>query len=646
MHTYTPSLRNRYLLLSDIIGLVVSLLLAYTLRFDGWSWLSTEQREVAWIYCLIAVPVRLVLFYVLGLYRRFWSLASVEELELLVVSAVTAGVCSILIGAVALPLGGVAAGRVPISVVLIDALLAGVAIILPRLAARLLERQRALWQGRRTMSGRRSRPALIVGAGSSAQSVARELLAQPGAAYRPVGFIDDGIGGRRRGMLGDLPVLGRLEDLSSAARATGAMDIIIAMPSASGDVLRAILGQAREHGLTTTIAPSILNVGTRTPGPLLRNVRIEDLLRRDPVVVDMDRVHQRLRGRTIMITGAGGSIGAELCRQIAHAQPERLVLVGRGENSIFEIQQELASSFPQLPTEPVILDVRDRQRMAILMQAAAPYAVFHAAAHKHVPLMEANIYEAISNNAMGTLSVVDAARATGVRHVVLISTDKAVRPTSIMGATKRLAEQIVQRAAAESGLPYVSVRFGNVLGSRGSVIPTFLRQIAAGGPILVTHPDMRRYFMTIPEAVQLMLQAFLMGEGGEVFCLDMGEPVSILTLAKDLITLTVDDPAQQIAIRFSGIRPGEKLTEELFFSEETAERTQHPKILRARLAEIENSDVLRLGLLLDQVREGSTDEALRAFLSDLLAEWSQTGGGPADAPLRPDALPTVPIGVR
>jgi FlaA1/EpsC-like NDP-sugar epimerase len=382
-------------------------------------------------------------------------------------------------------------------------------------------------------------------------------------------------------------VLGASQDLPKHAKATGARFAIIAVPSAPGDIIRTLLQRAREAGLETRIVPSLHEQIARTSGsPPVRQLRIEDLLQREPIVTDTAAVQALVTGVVVMVTGAGGSIGSELCRQLAAMAPSELVLVGRGENSVFEIQQELIGTHPSVKVTPVILDVRDTERMREIMKRHRPVAVFHAAAHKHVPLMEQNVLEALRNNVLGTKSVVDAALAADVPHLILISTDKAVRPTSVMGASKRIAEQVVQLAARESGKAYVSVRFGNVLGSRGSVVPTFLKQIAAGGPVMVTHPDMRRYFMTIPEAVQLVLQAFVMGEGEEVFCLDMGEPIRIVDLARDLIELTASPNGPAVEIRFAGVRPGEKLYEEMFFSAEHAEPTRHPKVLRSTRAEL------------------------------------------------------------
>jgi FlaA1/EpsC-like NDP-sugar epimerase len=339
------------------------------------------------------------------------------------------------------------------------------------------------------------------------------------------------------------------------------------------------------------------------------------------VVTDTATVRARVAGKVVLITGAGGSIGSELCRQLASMHPAELVLVGRGENSIFEIQQELISTHPFVKLTPVILDVRDAERMREVMLRHRPVAVFHAAAHKHVPLMEQNVLEALRNNVLGTKSVVDAALAADVPNLVLISTDKAVRPTSVMGASKRIAEQVVQLAARKSGKAYVSVRFGNVLGSRGSVIPTFLKQIAAGGPVMVTHPEMRRYFMTIPEAVQLVLQAYVMGTGEEVFCLDMGEPVKIVDLARDLIELTASPNGPQVEIRFAGVRPGEKLYEEMFFSAENAETTAHPKVLRSTRASVIPGFDLALSEFTNQLACFPVNEDLRSVILRLVEDF-------------------------
>jgi FlaA1/EpsC-like NDP-sugar epimerase len=323
-----------------------------------------------------------------------------------------------------------------------------------------------------------------------------------------------------------------------------------------------------------------------------------------------------------MVTGAGGSIGSELCRQLAALDPERLVILGHGENPIFGILNELRSIAPRLDVVPIIADVRNASRIQAVMQEYAPHAVFHAAAHKHVPLMEGNVIEAVSNNICGTRNVVEAAVSADVHHLVLISTDKAVRPTNVMGATKRVAEHIVRHAAHAYHRNFVAVRFGNVLGSQGSVVPIFSKQIKDGGPVTVTHPEMRRYFMTIPEAVQLVLQAGALGRGGELFMLDMGEPIRIVDLARDMIRLSGLEEGTDIQIKFTGVRPGEKLYEEMFFSDEHAERTSHPKVLRAMNGEPTRLEMVAIEELIAASESHSDDDVLRELLSRAVPGFS------------------------
>jgi FlaA1/EpsC-like NDP-sugar epimerase len=354
----------------------------------------------------------------------------------------------------------------------------------------------------------------------------------------------------------------------------------------------------------------------------LREVQIEDLLRREPIRTNVQQVAALATDRTVMVTGAGGSIGSELCRQLSALQPDRLVIVGHGENPIFEILNELTASFPDVDVVPIIADVRNADRMRQIMRRYAPHAVFHAAAHKHVPLMERNPVEAVSNNVLGTKNVVDAAVISGVHHLVLISTDKAVHPTNVMGATKRVAENIVRHAAQVYGRNFVAVRFGNVLGSRGSVVPIFARQIKDGGPVTVTHPEMRRYFMTIPEAVQLVLQAGALGRGGELFMLDMGDPVRIVDLARDMIRLSGLEEGSDIQISFTGIRPGEKLNEELFFSDESAEATAHSKVLRARNGKPTPVEMGAIEELIAAAKAGAEDLVVRRLLTRVVPEFA------------------------
>jgi FlaA1/EpsC-like NDP-sugar epimerase len=358
-------------------------------------------------------------------------------------------------------------------------------------------------------------------------------------------------------------------------------EVVIAMPSASGDVFRKLTNLCHKGKLPFRTMPGLYElIGGRVSAGRLRNVDVSDLLRRAPAHTTDQAIGGALSGKRILVSGAGGSIGFELCRQIARWGPSEIVLLGHGENSIFEALVELNEDFAGLPMHAVIADIRDRARMQLVFRAHSPQVVFHAAAHKHVPLMEINVEEAFSNNVTGTRILVESALEANTERLVLISSDKAIQPTSVMGATKRLAEMIVQDAARNSGKPYVSVRFGNVLGSRGSVVPVFKRQIARGGPLTVTHPEMERYFMTIPEAVHLVLQAASLGEGGETLLLRMGKPVRILSLAEDLIRLSGLEPGKDIPILFTGVRPGEKLSEQLWEDETELKPTSHPDILR------------------------------------------------------------------
>ncbi len=430
---------------------------------------------------------------------------------------------------------------------------------------------------------RRQQPqrALIVGAGDGGEAVARDLKRRPHDGIIPVGFADDDPYKRRTRIHG-LPVLGTTHDIPALVERHGADIILLAIPSAPGRVLRDIVARCERTTARLCIVPSVgemLDRGDGGAGRLgpLRDINIEDLLRRAPVRIDMDEIAKYIAGQRVLVTGAGGSIGSELCRQISSLNPARLILVGQGENSVFEIEQELIREYGCAPTA-VIGDVKNRDRMEEIFLQEQPTVVFHAAAHKHVPLMEANPAEAVKNNVMGTRNVAQIATQFGVKKFIYVSTDKAVNPTSVMGATKRIGEMIIQSYARTTATEFAAVRFGNVLGSRGSVIPTMRKQIARGGPVTVTDPLMTRYFMTIPEAVQLILQAGAIGKKGEIFILDMGEPVRILDLARDLIRLSGYRPDSDIKIEFTGIRPGEKIFEELVYSEEEKSGTPHEKI--------------------------------------------------------------------
>lgn len=420
-------------------------------------------------------------------------------------------------------------------------------------------------------------PTLIIGAGSGGTMVARQLLQNPEAELTPVAFIDDDE--RKQGLeiLG-IPVLGTSASIEEVVKQNQIKHIIIAIPSLSKNELNAIFMECSKTKARTQIIPKLedLMVGKVSVNSF-RDVEVEDLLGREPVELDTEQIGQKLTGKTILVTGAGGSIGSEVCRQVCKFTPKTIVLLGHGENSIYSIELELKKQYPTIKVETEIADVQDREKMFSIMDKYKPDVVYHAAAHKHVPLMERNPEEAVKNNVVGTRNVAEAASTAKVGTFVMVSTDKAVNPTNVMGATKRIAEMIVQHMDIVSETKFVAVRFGNVLGSRGSVIPLFKKQIQEGGPVTVTHPDMIRYFMTIPEASRLVLQAGALARGGEVFVLDMGEPVKIVDLAKNLIRLS-GYTEEEIPIVFTGMRPGEKMFEELLGADEVHPEQIYPKI--------------------------------------------------------------------
>jgi FlaA1/EpsC-like NDP-sugar epimerase len=633
MESHTPTgLRNRHLLVLDLTLLPLATLVAFAVRFEGFSW-PDPYGVVAAGYLVITLPIKVALLLTLGLYRRLWRFASISELETILGATIASGLLCALIGGWVLPVLGVIALRVPLSVLLLDALLTTVVVAAPRLVLRIVGWHSA---GRPEHGSRR---VLIAGAGVAGGMLARQLRAHPEVGLTPIGFVDDDASKLHHRMHG-LPVLGPLSHTTQLCRAHEVTEVLIAMPRAPGRVVRALVRAAADAGVQTRTMPGLPDIISGRFDPFaLRKVQIEDLLRREPVTSDLKRVLGLVTERTVLVTGAGGSIGSELCRQICALEPSRLILVGHGENSIFSIQQELRSVYTQIPCEAIIADVKDAAQILAVLERYRPYSVFHAAAHKHVPLMEANVAEAVLNNVRGTRSVAEAAVATGVEHLVLISTDKAVHPTSVMGATKRVAEQVVQHLGEASGRNFVAVRFGNVLGSRGSVVPTFLKQIEQGGPVTVTHPEMRRYFMTIPEAVQLVLQAGTMGQGGDVFVLDMGEPVRIADLAADLIRLSGKEVGKDVEIQFSGIRPGEKLYEELFFDAEHAIPTDHPKVLRARNAALNGDVALLTEELVRAAVERRADADLRALLRRLVPDYEPALAQPAPSPGPQPILP-------
>jgi FlaA1/EpsC-like NDP-sugar epimerase len=625
-------MRNRIFAGLDTLLAFASLALAFGARFEGMTWWGPWHR-VALGFLAITLPIKLFIFWRLGLYGRLWRYASITDLETVLSAAGLAAATSAIVGLFVLPALPFVARRVPISVIVIDAALTAAAISLPRLLLRIFARRsqtirRRVGSPDATQVANAPRRILIAGAGDAGGMIAKEALDSPQVALEPIGFIDDDVTKHGHRLHG-LPVLGSISRLEELSAEYAVDEVVIAIPSAPGKVIRDIVQRCAAAGVRTRTVPGLYELlsGAKAVSSL-RPIQIEDLLRREPVETDAKQIDSLVAGRTVLVTGAGGSIGSELCRQLAQHAPEQIVVVGRGENSIFELLQEMRIAFPRVPVRPAIVDVRDRIRLQAVFERWQPYSVFHAAAHKHVPLMEASVDEAILNNVLGTRNVAELCGAHDVEHLVLISTDKAVRPTSIMGATKRIAEASVCSVAERAGRRYLSVRFGNVLGSRGSVVPTFLRQIARGGPITITHPEMRRYFMTIPEAVQLVLQAAALGQGGEVFVLDMGEPVRISDLAEDLIRLSGLEVGSDIEIEYTGVRPGEKLYEELFFGPNDAAPTQHPKILKARDTSASGELDSQIDRLIEAARRRASEAELRRMLHVLVPEYRHPSLGP------------------
>jgi FlaA1/EpsC-like NDP-sugar epimerase len=601
----------------DFVVLSVSFWLAFLFRFEfNIPLLWLKVAFAAWPF---AIMVQYGVLSALGVPRFSWRYVSMREtFRISTAIAISTGLLvAVRLLAAGIEIFGFAV--LPLGILATNFLLATLSLV----AVRALRRVWGESQERKLRSGNGELArVLLIGAGQAGVMVAREIANRPDLGLLPVGFLDDD--GHKVGTrIGGIAVLGKTSQIMQLAHHHRATRALITIANAPGAEIRRIALACKNAGLETKIIPGIYEiVGEQLNLSRIREVAIEDLLGRDPVKLDENQVLSSIKDSVVMVTGAGGSIGSELCRQVARFSPARLVLVERFENALFEIHRELIATFPKLVVEPRIADVSDVKRMDAVFSADRPSIIFHAAAHKHVPMMECNPGEAIKNNVGGTSVVADLAHRYGAERFVMISTDKAVNPTSVMGASKRVAEIYTQTLATHSKTRFVTVRFGNVLGSNGSVIPIFKEQIARGGPVMVTDPEMRRYFMTIPEASQLVLQAGAMGDGGEIFILDMGEPVKIVDLARDLIALSGFRPDDDIEIKFSGVRPGEKLFEELSTDSEHADKTKHPKIFIGRVrglstdvAKTKISNLLAMG-------DGCNGAEIRSALQDLVPEYS------------------------
>ena len=564
--------RGRHLVLLDVVSTAASFTLALGLRLEAPSPLFDLYLQAY----LWAIPVLIVLrvgaFIWLRLYQRVWRYASVDELVAVVSAVAASSVVGYLVIYAGHAYSAPAGVSFPRSLPVLDSLLVLALAGGWRFAFRIAGIGRV---GARTTAGLDR--ALVVGAGTAAIAVIRDLKRSAEFGLYSVGVLADDLPIGQR-LLG-LPVLGGSDDLASAIEEHHVSAVLLALPSADGRTLRRLVRQAEAAGARCLTVPSVAEVlAGRISVDALREIDVEDLLRRAPARIDLESVSETFRGRRILITGAGGSIGSELARQLLRFGPQRLILLGRGENSIFEMLQTLGKTEAEIM--PVILDIRAADRLRALFRETAPQVVFHAAAHKHVNFMELFPEEAVATNVIGTANMLGAAAENGVERFVHISSDKAVNPSSVMGATKRVSELLVREAARVTSARYANVRFGNVLSSRGSVVPIFRRQLEAGGPLTITDADATRYFMTIPEAVQLVLQAAALADPGDTFVLDMGEPVPIVQLASDLAELHGLELGIDIDVRYTGLRPGEKLAEELLFADEAASPTRHEAIRR------------------------------------------------------------------
>jgi FlaA1/EpsC-like NDP-sugar epimerase len=610
-------LRRPVQFLLDVMILSSAFLLAYlpaiNIQIGGYD-LETTLSQLPFV-----ILIQISALYLVGAYSIIWRYISIEDIRVFLRAAFISGVILIALRFL-LIYSNFRLWQIPISVILIDIVLAFGGLlalrVLRRFSYELNEKNRVISKRRKVVKS----PALIVGAGRMGSTLVKEIVGRANAELEIRGFVDDDPR-KRGGSVSGVKVLGATGDLPRLVAEIGVEQIVIAIDEAQGKEIRRILDICSEMPVTTQIVPSLDEIAMgRVSISRIRDVEIDDLLGREPVQLDDENLHEFLSDKTVMVTGAGGSIGSELVRQITKYQPRQILLVERAEFLLFQIGREISDEYPEVKSVPLIADVCDESRMREIFEQYRPEVIFHAAAHKHVPLMEVNVVEAVKNNIFATRLVAALAGEYGADSFVLISTDKAVNPTSIMGASKRIAEIVVQSLDHLYDTNYIAVRFGNVLGSAGSVVPIFREQIKKGEAVTITHKDMTRYFMTIPEASQLVLQAGALGNGGEIFILDMGQPVRILDLAEDMIRLSGLTPYEDIDIVFTGIRKGEKLFEELEITGENLLKTRNPKIYIGKIATYAASQVEQI---LDEFRAAvsvSNESQIRRVFNAFLPE--------------------------
>lgn len=609
------TIRNRHVLIVDLICIILIGFGAYLIRFEH-SYMYTKYTPVMMRMMAVSIIVKPILYRHFGLYSRLWTHAGIPEaaLILLAVTVASATVSAIML-IISRWFGQLG---VPRSIVVIDLLCSLFAVGGVRFMIRYIHDYTHNQDGRRRELRRK---AVIIGAGDAGILVLNEILRNPQLGVTPVCFVDDDEK-KRKLTIRSIRVEGTTLDLRRIIDKFHITDCFFAIPSAPGSTVRAVSDVCREKHVTFKTMPGLYNIlNGKVAVSAIREVDITDLLRRETVKLETENIEAILRNQTVLVTGGGGSIGRELCMQVAQYEPKEIILLGHGENSIFEAQNDLKMRYAELNISAKIADIRDSSRINSIFAECKPDIVFHAAAHKHVPLMEENIIDAVTNNIFGTMTVVRLAKKHGVKRFVMISTDKAVRPVNMMGASKRIAENIVLNESLDSDATFTAVRFGNVLGSRGSVVPTFKRQIANGGPVTITHPDMERYFMTIPEAVYLVLESAGLATHHETFVLNMGEQVKILSLAEDLIRLSGLEVGRDIEIRFTKMRPGEKLREDLWNKGQTLDPTIHPDIFKLVRADLLPPDEMETVLAkLEMLVKADDAEGVRAYLNEVIPD--------------------------
>ncbi len=599
--------RTVMIVVSEIVLIAASYYLSFLLRLD--AVLSVTQRDLFWKTLPLLVAVKLVVFYRLGLLRGWWRYVGMNDMAKIGMASFVSSTLIFLMIETMIHPHGYPRSVIPIDMILCIMLVGGSRFMVRAYTERA---HRYEWQ----------KKTLIVGAGNAGAAIAKELRINSTLQYSAVGFVDDDsdkIGVQINGV----KVLGNTDALARLIEKHGVECVLIAIPSAKGSQIERIVDKCRQCKVSFIILPAISELFNRQASVTqARKLQIEDLLSRQVVRPDLDRIRTRIENRTLLVTGAGGSIGSELVRQVASFHPQKLILLERSENDLFRIARELSGAFPGLDFVPVVGDVLDVKLLKDVFALHRPNSVFHAAAYKHVPMMESNCFQAVTNNVFGTYNVALVAKQFGAENFVMISSDKAVNPTNMMGVTKRLAELIILGLHHQSRTRFMAVRFGNVLGSNGSVIPIFEEQIRKGGPVTVTHRDVTRYFMTIPEAVQLVLQASVMGKGGEIFVLDMGEPVKVVDLARRMIRLSGFEPDRDIKIAFTGLRPGEKLFEELRLDAEGSKPTLHEKIWMLEGTRVDFEDVRKWLEHLSSLVEGRNVHGLISKLVSIVPEYS------------------------